>query len=678
MNNFPFSIPDSPTQSHYGGFPSRDSQSLDVAHHFDQIEKQFVDLHDRLGQPTSPQTQSRPTTHLTAPKAQTGRYIDLMDALTSSDRPHTTTPTSLSPPVSPFNEDVAERNMTRFLRIQYQKGYSNSRILSALYQEDVADRNIAKYSAPDRTMSGLSCRSSPPAPGRVRLPDGQKRISKKREPGKPAWTSAENLRTNPSKDDGAGTATLRPQPDLKTALRPQRSAPSLGVDEGFVAQEEAPPSPVQRLGVPPAYKSGKRWSNTPLPDSPTIPTMGDNSGAAEAPSVPSPFSSVSRKSSLTKQSHSPQPSSPSSSKRNARGLSINTQLAANGRSKIVHRAIQPPTPSSSNMKRTPSIAEVMNSPLPVSSSASSPKPSARMKPSELVDLFTKAYMSSQSSNPTYESLHDAIVREVNSHEAFKRVPVPVPGPPFTPAADKTGTVSEQATGLNRSSSTKSRLNKSFMKHKRTPEARRSISTSVGYDRLKRKVGSPARRRHTDAPLPSPGFLVDVPSKRPEVAPLPTGEPITYMDVLRASTENLPASNAVCAAPNVSRKRGRSDSASNLAIPRPAPEISLPPKTVYCMQAHSTPASMGSLDDDDDDIIHLPSLGMPPPRVQIEGVDENNIRYVIDAASPDDAQRLMYWPRRIRGGVGSNAFGSSLSPLSRARMQLRGSRSVETY
>lgn len=677
MNNSPFNTSDSPTQSHYGAFPSRDSQSLDVAHHFDQIEKQFVDLHDRLGQPTS-QSQSRPTTHLTAPKIQTGRHIDLMDALNSPDRPHTTTPESLSPPVSPFNEDVAERNMTRFLRIQYQKGYSNSRILSALYQEDVADRNIAKYSAPERTMSGLSCRSSPTAPGRVRIPEGQKRLSKKREPGKPTWTSAENLRTNPSKDDGAGTATLRPQPDLKTALRPQRSAPSLGVDEAFVAQD-VPPSPVQRLGVPPAYKLGKRWSNTPLPDSPTIPLMGDNSGAAEAPSIPRPLSSVSGKSCLTKRSHTPQPSSPSSSKRNARGLSINTQLAANGRSKITHRAIQPPTPSTSNMKRTPSIAEVMNSPLPVSSCASSPKSSAQMKPSELVDLFTKAYMSSQGPIPTYETLHDAIVREVNSHEAFKRVPVPVPGPPFTPAADKNSNDSEQATGLNRSSSTKSRLNKSFMKHKRTPESRRSISNSVGYDRLMRKVaGSPARRRHTDAPLPSPGFLVDVPSKRPEVAPLPTGEPLTYMDVLRASNENLPASNASCAAPNVSRKRGRSDSASNLAIPRPAPEISLPPKTVYCMQAHSTPANMGSLDDDDDDIIHLPSLGMPPPRVQIEGVDENNIRYVIDAASPDDAHRLMYWPQRIRGGVGSTAFGSSLSPLSRSRMQLRNSRSVETY
>ena len=96
-----------------------------------------------------------------------------------------------------------------------------------------------------------------------------------------------------------------------------------------------------------------------------------------------------------------------------------------------------------------------------------------------------------------------------------------------------------------------------------------------------------------------------------------------------------------------------------------------------MQAHSAPSSDASQEDSDDDIIHLPNPS-PPPRVQIEGVDENNIRYVIDAASPDEAQKLMYWPQQVRRGGTSSPYGNSLSPLSRARMQLRGSRSVETY
>ncbi|CAG8927038.1 unnamed protein product [Penicillium salamii] len=655
---------DSPARSQFEGFP-KNAQSLDVAHHFEQIDKQFEDLQDRLDRPTSFEPLSSPTTRFAVPRVLNGRHVDLLDALGSSDRPRTTSPEPFSPPLTPYNEDVAERNMTRFLRIQYKKGFSPSRVLSALYQEDVADRNISKYSSAGRTMSGLSSQSSPAAPGRVRIPEGQTRQFGRHFAKKPNWASAENLR-NPPKEDA--TVSPRANSDLGTSLRPQRSAPSLCADEGFVPQEAAPPSPVQRLGVPPAHKLGKRWSNTPLPDSPTIPITptGDNSGAAEAPTVlPRPFSSVSRNS-PTPRSRSPQPSGPVS-KKNARGLSINTQLAAKGTPKIVHRAIQPPTPSTGNMKRPPSIAQVMSSPLPIPSPVSPPKSSTRVKAAELMNLFTKTYTSAHGTHPTYESLHDAIVREVNSHEAFKRVPPPIPGPPFTPSAEQMAlaNASVQTMGLNRSASTASRMNKSF-KHKRSPESRRSISTGVG-DKFKRKVSSP-RRRHTDAPPPSAAFLSELQPKQSAAASLAAGEPITYMDVLRASSEQPTLPD-----PDVPR-RGRSDSIPNFtATLQSFPDVPLP-KTIYCMQAHSTPPSSY---EEDDDIIHLPSLDEPTPRVQIEGVDENNIRYVIDAASEDEAQKLMCWPRRIRGGVGSNAFENSLSPLSRARMQLRGSRSVET-
>ncbi|CAG8265300.1 unnamed protein product [Penicillium olsonii] len=642
---------DSPARSQFEGFP-KDAQSLDVAHHFEQIEKQFEDLQDRLDRPTSFGPLASPTSRFAVPKVLNGRHVDLLDALNSSERPRATTPEPLSPN-SPYNEDIAERNMTRFLRIQYKKGFSSSRVLSALYQEDVADRNIAKYSSADRTMSGLSSQSSPAAPGRVRIPEGQTRQFGKHFARKPNWASAENLR-NP-KDE---TSTSRSNSDLGTSLRPQKSAPNLCADEGFVPQEAAPPSPVHRLGVPPAYKLGKRLSNTPLPDSPTIPfPMGDS---AEAPSVPEPFSSVSR--SPSPRSLSPPPSGPGS-KKNARGLSINTELAAKGTPKIVHRAIQPPTPSTGNMKRPPSIAQVMNSPLPISSPASPPRSSMRVKAAELMNLFTKTYTSAHGTHPTYESLHDAIVREVNSHEAFKRVPPPIPGPPFTPSAEKMALANASpATGLNRSSSTTSRLNKSFMKHKRSPESRRSISSSVGYDRLKRKVSSSPPRRHTDAPPPSAAFLADL--QQSPAASLAAGEPITYMDVLRASTEQP---QPTIPEPNIPRKRIRSDSISMAATLQSFPDV--PTKTIYCMQAHSTPPST----EEDDDIIHLPSLNGLTPRVQIEGVDENNIRYVIDAASADEAQKLMCWPR-IRG---AHPYGDSLSPLSRARMQLRGARSVKT-
>ncbi|CAI7590059.1 unnamed protein product [Penicillium crustosum] len=658
---------DSPTRSHFEGFPSRDSHSLDVAHHFDQIEKQFEDLHDQLKRPASSQSQLPHSPHFAPPKPKNGRHIDLMVALFSTEHNQTTAPEPLSPPASIYNEDVAERNMTRFLRIQNRNGVASSGILSALYQEDVADRNIAKYSSPGRSLSHLSSRSSPAAPGRVRIPESQRRKARKRDPGKPSWASADNLRTNLSPDDGSGTSSPRSQ-----SLRPQRSAPSLSADEDFVPQEDAPPTPAQRLGVPPAYKQGR---------SPTIPIpMGDSDAATEAPSVPRPPATIAPS---TQRSLPPPQLSEPGFKKNARGLSINTQLAAKGRPKITHRAIQPPTPSTGEMKRASTIAEVMNSPLPVSTPISPPK-SSRFKASDVMDFFSKAYTSVQGSHPTCETLQDAIVREVNSHEAFRRVPVPAPGPPFTPAADQDEFSHDYrpASALHRSLSAKSRLmNKSSSKHKRTPETRRSISTSVGYDRLLRRVsGSPARRRrHTDAPAPTAGFLAEFqPHEEPIITRPGSGEPITYLDVLHASSEQRPISTGPCASPSVSRKRGRSESIGNLAtMTCSGSNVPVAPGTVYCMQAHSAPSSDASQEDSDDDIIHLPNPS-PPPRVQIEGVDENNIRYVIDAASPDEAQKLMYWPQQVRRGGTSSPYGNSLSPLSRARMQLRGSRSVETY
>ncbi|KAJ5938916.1 hypothetical protein N7466_002050 [Penicillium verhagenii] len=662
-------------------------QSLDVSHHFEQIEKQFEDLHQHLGQrPLSSQCSLAPNVpgHRPVQRASNCRHIDLMAAVATRERyqQEPTTPSPISPPASPYNEDVAERNMTRFLRIQHRNGFANSRILSALYQEDVADRNIAKYAAPTRSLSALSSRSSPPAPGRVRKlsPDAQKR-----NPRKPNWTSDGDLRNRSSPDDAASRAS-----DSSNHLRLQKSAPSLHAEADDAADEEAPSPVIQRLGVPPAYKQGRRWSNTPLPDSPTLPpplsggneVESDNGSKPETPPpVLQPPSPTARSSSLGLRSISPPPSSGSSSKRNVRDLSINTRLASKGRSKIGHCAIQPPTPSSSDKKRAPSIAEVMNSPLPVQTPTSA-APSPRFKVSEMMDLFNKAYMSTHalSPHPTYESLQDAIVREINSHDAFKRVPVPAAaGPLFTPS-DVDSSAKSARPALNRSASagqfSKIMRKGSFKKHKRDSESSRSISTSVsskGYDRLFRKVsGSPTRRRHTDAPAPSPNLLADLQRSKESTVPQTASEDqLTYMDVLmRAGKDQSGTKIHAASTPNITATRSSTPVSSAYG-------------TVYCMQAHSTPSkdsrSSMSVEDSDDDIIHLPSIGTSPPRVQIEGVDENNVRYVIDGATATDAQTLMSWPQRLRRAHPPQSFcENSLSPLSRARMQLRGARSVETY
>lgn len=663
----------------------------DVAHHFDQIEKQFEDLHQSLAErPTSSQSQyPPPVPGRSVRKAPNARHIDLMQAVAPSEQPIDSDSPIASRPTSPYNEDVAERNMTRFLRIQYRSGFTSSRIFSALYQEDVADRNIAKYSSESRSLSSLSSRSSPPAPGRVRnlSPDG---TGKKRTFRNPNWTSDGDLRARSASPDTASANSSR-HSQASSLLRQQRSAPSLSPDEDG---EAAPPPVIQRLGVPPAYKQGKRWSNTPLPDSPTLPNpMSDNGSGSESraasPVVPrAPVTTV-RTSSLTSRSISrsisPPPSSGSASRKNVRDLSINTDLAQ-GRPKIAHRAIQPPTPSANEMKRAPSIAEVMHSPLPA---PSPPQPSPRFKVSEMMDLFNKAYMSTQaiSPHPTYESLQDAIVREINSHDAFKKVPVPTAGPPFTPSPTRDTFDHRPRTAhprLSRSASagsiSKIMRKGSFRKHKRNSDSRQSISTI-----FRKASPSPSRRRHTDAPIPSPGLLADIKQSQETASP----EQLTYMDVIYRASNDKPGTSS-SKTPQSSRKRGRSDSTSNFsAIIRAnseRPHTPGPIGAIYCMQAHSNSSKeshgTASYEESDDDIIHLPSVAAPPPRVQIDAVDDNNVRYVIDSATATDAQRLMNWPQRSRRTKSpaptSAPCDNSLSPLSRARMQIRGNRSVETY
>lgn len=674
-------VPSSP------GLPSpgfKTSHAVDVSHHFDQIDKQFEDLHHHMGgeRPTSSQSQLPPSvpTSVGVPRYSNSRHIDLMDAIFTTDRNQATSPSTVSPPTSPYNEDVAERNMTRFLRIQYRKGFASSRILSALYQEDVADRNIAKYGGQSRSTSALSSRSSPPAPGRRRRglspmgSDGKRRDSRTLNLTKGSWMSEGDLR-NRSTDRDSGSSRAS---HASTLIRLQRSAPTLSPEETDSPAGENLAA-VQRLGVPPAYKQGKRWSNTPLPDSPTLPfpisdSRNSSSGTGTPKELQAPTTTA-RSSSLGPRSLSPPPSSGPGSKKNVRDLSINTQLASQGRPKISHRAISPPTPSNYEMKRAPSIAEVMNSPLPAPSPSPSGQPSPRFKVSEMMDLFKQAYISTQtmSSHPTYETLQDAIVREINSHDAFKSVPVPVSGPPFTPSDQENF---PRGTDLNRSASagqlSKTIRKSSFRKHKRNSESRQSFSSvqSKGFLRT-------GGRRHTDAPLPSPGLLAELQQSGQSN---PTADNLTYMDILRANSVRSTGSQ------NGSRQGIHSNSATDVppnlsTAPRSTPDSRpITPGTIYCMQAHSDSSREEAYEESDDDIIHLPSVGAPPPRVQIEGVDENNVRYVIDSATASDAHKLMSWPQRVRraNSPQPSTRESSLSPLARARIQLRGARSVETY
>ncbi|KAE8380135.1 hypothetical protein BDV26DRAFT_148578 [Aspergillus bertholletiae] len=635
---------------------------LEPAHPFQRVEKQFEALHDQLqAQPLSPRSPAPPSRASSRTTTRDPRHVDLLEALFSSHRYHIQSVQTLSP-ISPYNEDIAERNMTRFLQGQSGKPTMYSRIISALYQEDVADRNIARNRRSGRPSSrstasrsrGNSFQQSPPS----HQDETRCRPRSKAESGLARSMSQEAPRsTTPPHADQSTTSRPKVFCAADSALRQQRSVPNLSAEPTNSPQREADSRSGAFLGVPPPYKQGNTWSSTPLPDSPTLPPMvpGDTETGESypTPDLPPSRSSRSRSSSMTSSSHNPSNATKSKLKKNVRDLSIDTELAARGKpsAKITHRAIQPPTPSNSGTKQNPSIAEVMNSPLPAGSPTSPPpEVQSDQKIAEIMDMFRQAYTSSPaiSPHPTYETLQDAIIREINSHEAFQRVPLPEPGPPFTPSSysQETSypgineTMSEGLSTSRTMSLREGQISKlirrsSFKRHRRGSDARQSISTSVPSKVFWKLSETTSRRRHTDAPPPSPGFFNTL-----EQSHQTSKEPMANMDIpstARKSPANVPSGRT----PEVARNLGSYPDTTN-----PAP-------SVFHMRAQASVSSIHSrisfsAEDSDEEVIELPSVGIP--RLQIHGVDENNVTYVAENTSPRNAFRLMSWPQRSARSV----------------------------
>ncbi|KAF9883441.1 hypothetical protein FE257_003485 [Aspergillus nanangensis] len=664
--------------THIGnGHPSMSPNLKGAQHHFHTIERQFELMHDQLqAGPQSPRSQAAPSRGSSRLMDRAPRHVDLVEALFSSHRYHMQSTASLSP-ISPYNEDIAERNMATFLQTSPPKKKIYSRIISALYQEDVADRNIARSNSPRPVSRSKSIRSR-----------GRSFQSFTR--GRSGSASRSRSRVT--------EISIAPTCSNETPLRQQRSTPILSSQRPYDGVSRASStSPERHLGVPPAHKQGDTWRNAPLPDSPTLPmTMRRKGDTNENQPTPTQSSRSS-----TPLSQRPAMTPRSGSKKNVRDLSINTELAARGGSsaKIAHRAIQPPTPTSVEMKQNPSIAEVMNSPLPpgtpMSISSSSPKVA------EIMDMFRQAYASTQPvpTHPTFETLQEAIVREINSHEAFQRVPVPNPGPPFTPSPIQLSFDSSSPSAAR----TLSLKRPSFKKPRRDSDARRSISTSVPSKVFRRAsssdLSSPSRRRrHTDAPPPSPGLLLH--DQNPNPAPV-----TTYMDILLRSQKSSSLSFSSTTTrdhhhhppppppPRVPTLTHSHSSIQTTISSHGAPDIpTAASPSVFCMRAHTSASSSSdshpslSLDDDsDEEVIQLPSVGVP--HVQIHAVDENNVAYLAENTSPQNAYRLMNWPRKLPGRSVSlrgdldacrRQGQVSVSQRQRQRPVVRGVRSVESY
>lgn len=616
-----------PPLSPHSKFSKPSDSQLEVDRHFERIEKQLQELQGNLQKrPMSPKSQvpSRAPSQRTT---QSSRHVDLLEAVFASSKRPQAQPSNQSSPLLPYNEDVAERNMTRFLQQQKppRKRSIYSRFISALYQEDVADRNMGKNkddvrprsratSMRFRNVSGGSAKTNPK--GHKRASSGRSDIRVKES--KTADSSTQNASQPVS-------STRETQTRDRPRLRTQRSAPNLTTESPSTPPKAPAPSPAGHLTVPPAYKQGDGWSNTPIPDSPTLPTPVKQDKSVKEPSPVRGTSSTADQRPSSTRNYS-LPARPTTSRKNTLNLSIDTELAARGRpNKVTHRAIQPPTPSNNDLKCNPSIAEIMNSPLPSGTPNSiSPLPSANPKVAEIMDMFRQAYTSTKaiSPHPTFETLQDAIVREINSHEAFQRLPVPEQGPPFTPPSQesfdknknlpKTPKISGPGGPGKDNQFSKLIKPTSFMKHRRGSEAHRSISTSVPSKVMARVSTSGSRRRHTDAPPPSPSLLDTI-----EPAQGTSNEHTTYTDFpIRSQT----------ASPGASKKRSVSISKSlvpsqsvNTLSSHGSSSNAAP--SVYCLRAQTSASSTDGRnsflsDDGDDDVLQLPSPSLAEPRVQI--------------------------------------------------------------
>ncbi|EGD95473.1 hypothetical protein TESG_08386 [Trichophyton tonsurans CBS 112818] len=337
------------------------------------FEKQFEDLHEQL-ESRPPQRRSC-LGHMSSPR-RTKRHVDVLEAIFSKQ--------------SLYHQEQGS------CRSRY------SHVISAIYQEDVADRNMVPFSPPILI--------SPP-PGEEQVAgNNQKRAVARRVKKSPRESdsspcedtaalrtiaSDQNIRKYPSCSARRTQDTSQAEQDCEQTI--ERPLSQSSNDDPKAAKESTSKSESQEHSSSPAHSSSNRL-------------LSPNSARRRI-------------------------------KRNVRDLSINTQLAAPGKkfAKISKKSPLRPVPVSPCREPSATLDEIVNSPIALTSPIN---PSPRLTgftASEMLNLFKQAYASSQTNaaRPTFESLQDAIIREINSHDAFSHInpqsPSPVsPVPSLTP------------------------------------------------------------------------------------------------------------------------------------------------------------------------------------------------------------------------------------------------------
>lgn len=635
------------------GFPPElRSPRLDMSHHFAGIEKQFEELHEQFQARPMSAISHCPSDTRSAFTVRTTRHVDLVEAVSSHS--HQMNGTSLT---DPYNENVADRNISQPGK-KKQKRSRYARFISALYHEDVADRNIAsRGSSVSNSGSRKSGNSSETRPTTRAGFLGRGRVSHI-----PTVLRRENssvLVTSPQVDLPQNSGSFSENPGIQEkgpiqtsteSLRSQKSAPNLLAKAQNSPRNDAGPGESSLLEVPEAFKYGRKMSSVPLPDSPTLPDLCCQRPATSCVSIDPVYSNEKHNSENTERVED----SRATSKKNVRDLRINTQLASTRNPmKIEHRAIQPPTPHQDLGVPSPSIAQIVNSPLPAAtpSSISSPLPST-YNAEEIMDMFKQAYVSThvKSPVPTFETLQDAIVREINSHEAFRRVPVPdIMAPPFTPPltedefltdSELQTPVASQRYPLEKENQFTKLIRKTSQGRKRRSKSISSLIPSKAYDKLvKRPETSGRGRRHTFAERPSAGLAATMYPDQHFHGEAQRGS-VPYGNLHRGASDSqvplrsIPKVNLDSEVKNAFRPSSSATSGSR----NRADMLQSRPSVIRRMCAQASPPEDDNdktfyVDDDPDDIIELPHVDVRP--IQIKSVDDNDVAYFFNAVQPID-------------------------------------------
>ncbi|KAK2789157.1 hypothetical protein FQN53_002382 [Emmonsiellopsis sp. PD_33] len=579
------------------------------------IERQFEDLHDQFRARSSPPAQYQQFNSSPDSKPspfRNRRHVDVIEATFPSQRARA--PTPISPPAM-YNEEIADRNIQG--KRSDKGGPRYASVISAVYQEDVADRNILLGGG--RVHAALAGTEATSQSG---LNNGRSvsSLSYYRE-GRPRLFSKSNGtgRTTPSDTEKAALRVISSDQDLRShhppslrpeatqsspsrrigvrqyiALRLRNSAPTLSAGGPETSTPKHVPRPPIEASKHPAYPSPPTTS-PPMREARKLPRAEPEPVNSLTPQDIKPKPTSQNKAPTAKipavEDGSNQLLSPASARlcarKNVRDLSINTKLAAPNKSfvKVKNQTLDVPVRTP---RREPnaSIAEIVNSPLPVATpSAISPRtPSYNVD--EIMSMFKQAYISSQaaSPNPTFETLQDAIVREINSHDAFRQVAsdietMPSPNPsPLPVTSERT----EEFRGhMRKKSSIKSLSGKdlqalkftrkpSFKRKRRnsyTPGKEMSFPAIKGMEAMATEPSPQERKRRHTYTQPVPSCAPDAPE-----LPLPLREEAKKVN-LGTSGEVPPVKYSYKLIPDVRPKSSHS-LGSKGAPPRPTTSCSL--------------------------------------------------------------------------------------------------------